>query len=154
MDHPSSEARVEPVLALLSARVHGHEVGGFAEIHAALAGVAGFDNGDGRMYIDLALGGLSPERLRRFQEDLMREELFAKLPFPTPRADALIAALEENGVRKGHQRALLRVLGRRGVPLEPEQLAIIVQCRDTGTLERWLDRLLVAGSLDEVFREP
>ncbi len=145
-----AEARAEPALALLSARVHGHEVGGFAVIHAALAGVAAFDNGDARMYIDLALGGLSPARLRRFQEDLMREQQASKLPFPTPRADALIAALEKYGEVKGMRFGLLRVLGRREVALEPEQLETIIECRDIKRLELWLDRAVTATTAAEV----
>jgi hypothetical protein len=152
IDRPD-EARA-PALALLSARVHGHEVGGFAVIQAALTGVAAFDNGDSRMYIDLALGGLSPEHLRRFQEDPMYEELFPKAPFPTPRADAFLAALEARFEARyicvGQQRALMRVLGRRGVALEPEQIEVIVECRDTETLERWIDRAATATTAAEV----
>ena len=131
--------------------MHGHEVGGFAVILAALAGLESFDKGDSRMYIDMALAGLSPERLRRFQEDLMRAHPIPMAPFPTPRADALIDAIGQWQAAVALQRALLRVLGRRGVALEPEQLEVILECRSHDRLESWIDRAATASMAVEVF---
>jgi hypothetical protein len=47
---------------------------------------------------------------------------------------------------------VLRVLDSRGVAVDDESRERIMQCTDTGQLEQWLDRALVATSVDEVLR--
>jgi hypothetical protein len=54
------------------------------------------------------------------------------------------------GLRSGEQRALKRVLARRG--LTPAQAAQIDSCTDLETLERWLDQSVTAATADEALR--
>ena len=130
--------------------MHGHEVGGFAVIIAALAGLEAFDNGGGRMYIEVAIAGLSPEHLSRFQEELMLTDVLPKAPFPTPKADQLIDYIEECGAKRATRRAIMRVFGARHVTLTPEQIAVIHACDALETLELWHEHAATAGSAAEV----
>jgi hypothetical protein len=56
----------------------------------------------------------------------------------------------DRGVEKGQRTTLLRQLTRRFGTL-PEPVAERVAGATPADIERWLDRILDAGSLDEVF---
>jgi hypothetical protein len=47
-------------------------------------------------------------------------------------------------------RAILRVLGTRGIPLSEAQRQEILSCQDLDRLNHWLDRAVVASSADEI----
>jgi hypothetical protein len=158
------EARAAPTLTLLSARAHGREVGGLAVVRAALEVLAGFDSAHFRMYIELALGKLTRQALRRFQEELMREHPQLKPPpfnYPTPILDELLenlaqwreAKAEVRGAITGKQQALLKVLGARAVELAPEQLERILECKTSDQLDAWLERAVTATTATELLGE-
>jgi hypothetical protein len=70
----------------------------------------------------------------------------------TPGSGSLIEETFLAGEAKGEARFVLRVLDSRGVAVDDESRERIMQCTDTGQLEQWLDRALVATSVDEVLR--
>ena len=158
-----AEARAAPALTLLSARAHGREVGGLVVVRAALAVLQGFDSGTLRMYIELALGKLTGRTLRRFQEELMREQ--SQFNYPTPVLDKLLEELAQwrearaeargkaLGAAEGRRQALLRVIGARGVSLAPEQLERILECRTIDQLDAWLGRAGTATTAAELLGE-
>jgi hypothetical protein len=47
-------------------------------------------------------------------------------------------------------RALLAILGARGITVSTEARACIDACKDNATLERWIVRAATAGSVEEV----
>jgi hypothetical protein len=51
-------------------------------------------------------------------------------------------------------RALLAVLGARGITVSPEARARIDACKDNATLERWIVHAATAGSVEEVLATP
>ena len=59
----------------------------------------------------------------------------------------------EEGLQEGQQKLLLRLLAKRFGTL-PEWVTARVMAAGVEDLERWSDRILDAGSLDEVFAEP
>jgi hypothetical protein len=59
----------------------------------------------------------------------------------------------ERGLQQGRQEVMQRLLQQRFGEL-PVAITQRITAAGADELERWLDRLLVAGDLDEVFREP
>ena len=57
------------------------------------------------------------------------------------------------GRAEGAARLLLRALRSRGLVVNAEAEQRIRACTELSTLERWLDRALVASSVDEVFED-
>ena len=61
----------------------------------------------------------------------------------------------EDGLRDGRveeaRKALLRVVSKRGFALNESQTAMVAQCSDLATLEKWLDRAVLASSVAEIF---
>jgi len=57
--------------------------------------------------------------------------------------------LEQTVRTEATRDSLLRVLVRRGFELSNQQRARITACRDSARLERWFDRAVTAGSVDE-----
>lgn len=57
------------------------------------------------------------------------------------------------GEAKGEAKAILRVLSARGVCVSDEVRERVTGCTDIVQLERWLDRAVVATSVDDVFRD-
>ena len=58
------------------------------------------------------------------------------------------------GKAEGEAAALLKILMRRGLRPTAEQRRRIVECTELSMLERWLDRSLSVGSVDELFTVP
>ncbi len=54
------------------------------------------------------------------------------------------------GTLEGEARALLRVLGRRGIVVDTETEARILATRDLDLLGRWLDRAVDAKTIADV----
>lgn len=57
------------------------------------------------------------------------------------------------GIEKGEARALLRLAERRFGPLAPDTRSLVERA-SLEQLERWLDRVLVANDLNELFADP
>jgi len=57
---------------------------------------------------------------------------------------------EAEGLAKGVVRALLTILGARGIPVSTEARARIDACKDNATLDRWIVRATTAASVEDV----
>lgn len=55
------------------------------------------------------------------------------------------------GYAKGWARSVLRVLERRGLRVPRSVREQVMSCTDIAVLENWLDRAVVAISIDDVF---
>lgn len=60
------------------------------------------------------------------------------------------AATEARGEARGTAKTLLWILAQRGLPWSEGQQRRIVECTDLPTLDGWLDRALLAASVDEL----
>ena len=54
------------------------------------------------------------------------------------------------GVVEGKVDTLLKLLSRRGLPVTDDQRGRISTCVDLAIVDGWLDRLLMASSVDEL----
>ncbi len=68
----------------------------------------------------------------------------------SPAFRALRLELEAIGEARGEKRALLRVLGARGLPVSESQRAHIESCTDVAALDGWLERAVSVASVDEL----
>lgn len=143
-DH--EQARREPQLAVLSVMAHGQ---GDVETAAAIAdaattAISQLPRDQRLLYSLLIQSNLSTAarkaiemhpRLEKFLTETQRQQL------QQSRAE---------GRAEGEAAALLKILARRGLELTPEQQRRITECTELAVLERWIDRSLSAGSIDEV----
>jgi hypothetical protein len=60
-------------------------------------------------------------------------------------------ASKAEGRVEGKAEAVLSVLGRRGLQVTDAQRTMVLACADVATLERWLDRAIVAERAEDVF---
>jgi len=58
------------------------------------------------------------------------------------------------GLAKGQARYVLRLLARRGIPVDAKARRRIQSCQDIRLLDQWFDRAWTASSLAEVLGEP
>ena len=63
----------------------------------------------------------------------------------------VLRMLRQEFERRGEATALLRLLAKRGFVVDEPVRARVLACQDSDQLDRWLDRVLTAASLDEVF---
>ncbi|HEX3473428.1 MAG TPA: hypothetical protein VHT91_00230 [Kofleriaceae bacterium] len=143
-DH--EQARREPQLAVLSVMAHGQ---GDVETATAIAdaattAISQLPKDQRLLYSLLIQSNLSTAarkaiemhpRLEKFLTETQRQQL------QQSRAE---------GRAEGEAAALLKILTRRGLELTPEQRRRITECTELAVLERWIDRSLSAGSIDEV----
>jgi hypothetical protein len=78
-------------------------------------------------------------RLEKFLTEAQRQQL------QQSRAEG-----RAQGRAEGEAAALLKILARRGLEPTPEQRRRITECTELAVLERWIDRSLSAGSIDEI----
>jgi len=57
------------------------------------------------------------------------------------------------GLAKGQARYVLRLLARRGIPVDAKARRRIRSCQDTRRLDQWFDRAWTASSVAEVLGE-
>jgi hypothetical protein len=142
------EIRQNMGMAVLSAILHGSGPHARTILKPLAAALGTLDQQTAARAGDLVENGLEDPETRKYWRMLMNETWF------TPGSGSLIEetflAGEAQGEAKGEARFVLRVLDSRGVPVDDESRERIMQCTDTGQLEQWLDRALVATSLDEV----
>jgi hypothetical protein len=63
----------------------------------------------------------------------------------------VLRMLRQEFERRGEATALLRLLAKRGFVVDKPVRERVLACQDSDQLDRWLDRVLTAASLDEVF---
>lgn len=58
---------------------------------------------------------------------------------------------EKRGEKRGEIKALLKLLGLRGIAVPAETRARIEGCTDSDLIDRWFTRAATASDIDEVF---
>ncbi len=144
------QARRLPELAVLSAAAHGSEPGAEHIALAALLAVRDLDSERELLYPDFILSHLGavaraalellmPPRGYEYQSDFARKYY----------GEGIAA-----GEIKGEARILLRQLRLKGFEVSLELQARVEGCKDLAQLDLWLERILPARSLADVFAEP
>lgn len=141
-DPVEAARRVE--LGMSSILAHGASEQAGAIAGSLLPALVGLDEDRGRLYLDLLPNSVN-QATRRALEAMMKgyeyQSEFAKRYVARGRAE-------------GEARALLAALRARVIPVPDATRARILSELDTERLERWVERAVVARSLDEVLDEP
>lgn len=141
------EARRAPELAVLSVAAHGREPGAEFIALAALTAVRGLDSARELLYPDF-IHAMLGDVARAALELLMNP---ATYQYQSEFARKYIALGKTEGKAEGKAEVLLKLLGLRGFTLPPELRARVESCQELATLDLWVERVLSATSLDDVF---
>ncbi|PYQ58389.1 MAG: hypothetical protein DMF53_20505, partial [Acidobacteria bacterium] len=158
------EAARSPELGVLSAMAHGETEQGVTIAAAVLPAVRGLDDDRVKLYCDLVYNSLN-EAARRALEEIMKgyeyQSDFAKKYVAQGRAEGRTEGRTEGlaeGITKGRTKeaahALLIVLRGRGLAVPDAARERILSQKDPERLERWLEKAIVADSVDAVLDEP
>jgi hypothetical protein len=141
-DPAEAARRVE--LGVLSAMAHGQSDEGLSVAKALLPAIDALDEERARFYYDLVYNSLN-EAARRALEEMMKgyeyQSDFAKKYVAQGRAEA-------------NAQAVLTALRVRSIAVTDEERARILAEKDLPTLERWIERSILAASVAEVLAEP
>jgi hypothetical protein len=148
------QARRMPELAVLSAAAHGHQPGAEHIAHAALLAVRDLDSEHSLVYPDFILARLG-EVARAALELLMPPKGYEyQSDFARKYYGEGIAAGIAAGEIKAEARILLKQLRLKGFEVSPELQSRVETCTDLAQLDLWIERILGAHSLADVFTEP
>jgi len=141
------EADRRPELGVLSAMVHGETEQGAAIAAAVLPAILKLDDDRARLYYDLLYNS--------FNEAVRREMLMIKgYEYQSDFAKKYVAQGRAEGRTQEAARNLLSVLRVRGIAVPDGARERILAETDPERLERWLDKAVVAASVNEVLDEP
>ncbi|MBO1285155.1 hypothetical protein G6W47_30545 [Streptomyces sp. CAI-21] len=141
-----AEAAEDLALAVLAAVTHAKEPDVGAILKALSAALRDVPEDVANPLAELTAQGLGKLPAADLWRNLMAVDLsFYKSP--------MVQEIREESRAEGEARALLRVLQSRGFRLSAELEQQVSGCRDTATLNRWLDRAVTAETLDEVFAQ-
>jgi hypothetical protein len=148
----TAEAARRPELAVLSALAHGASELGAAIAAAVLPAIQGLPEERARFYGDLVLNSLN-EAARRALEARMKgyeyQSEFAKKYVAQGRTEGRTEGRIEEAAR-----AVLTALRVRGIAVPEAARERILAQKEPETLERWLERAIVAASFAEVLDDP
>jgi hypothetical protein len=136
------------VLAVLSAVAHGKGPNGLAVVQAALVALGRLDREHAMVYFQIVWNGLRGP-MKRALEALVERQTEGKaalLPWEEHFRDFFMVV--------GEARALLTVLRARGIAVPDAARERIRAERDPERIERWLEKAVVAASVDEVLDDP
>jgi hypothetical protein len=147
------EARTNPALAVLSAGIHGSAPGGVPVVRAAFAALHALHPRETRSYNHLVFRALPAAQIQIIIEDLMQEVQQSQDDEADPFAgwNEFIAPYLERNTARTQATTLLRQLARRGFSVPDDTRLRVLACTDVARLEGWLDRVITANDLDEVF---
>lgn len=139
------QARRAPELAVLSVMVHAEEANAEDIGRAAVDAVRDLDRQRDKIYADVIaavlarVDGALLERVMgvsdyEYQSDVARQWF-------------------GDGMAKGKAETLLKLLQLKGFNLTEGQRERVLKCTDEAEVERWIERVLFARSLDEVFAD-
>jgi len=140
-----------PELGVLSVMAHGETERGTAIAAAVLPAILELDDDRGRLYYDLVYNFLN-EAARREMEMMKGYEYqsdFAKKYVAQGRAEGLTQGRAQEAAHN-----LLSVLRIRGIAVPDAARERILAQTDPERLERWLEKAVVAASVNEVLDEP
>ena len=135
-------ANAIPELAVLSAVAHGQGDSGEAIGRAAVSACKGLDDERQALYTDLVLASLN-EAARRALEAFMNLKNYEFQSEPARRWSSF-------GRKRERQQVLERLLAQKFGEL-PDDLRERIRQAEMDDLERWLDRVIPANRLDDVF---
>jgi hypothetical protein len=162
-------AEKEAELAVLSAVAHGNGPNGIAVLEAALAALEQLDLEHAAAYFQMIYTRLREPMQRALKALVMERQTENKASFP-PWMQQLIDRGKLDGLREGKldglregkldglregkldglREALLRLVARAGIALTEGDRARIRACDDSATLDRWVENVLGAKSIDDV----
>ncbi|MFO0756065.1 MAG: hypothetical protein U0359_06220 [Byssovorax sp.] len=148
-------AAERPELAVLSAMAHGEGSMGEAIGAAVLPAVAGLDDERARFYTDLVLNSLNEAARKALETKMKGYEYQSDFAKKYVAEGKTLGQAEGRALGRAEEaaRSLLTVLRVRGLAVSDVVRARILAERDTATLERWLERAVLAGSVGEVLGE-
>jgi len=142
------EAARRPELGVLSAMAHGETEQGATIAAAVLPAVRGLDDDRVKLYCDLVYNSLN-EAARRALEAIMKG-----YEYQSDFAKKYVAQGRAEGRTEEAAYALLTVLQARGLAVPDAVRERILSQKDRERLERWLEKAVVADSVDAVLDEP
>jgi hypothetical protein len=159
VDAALAEKEVE--LAVLSAVAHGNGPNGVAVLAAALVALGQLDHEHAAAYFQMIYNMLREPMRRALETLVMERQTESKATFPP-----FMQRLIDDGIQKGELKgkldglregkldglrdALLRLVARAGITLTEADRARILACDDDATLDRWVENVLGANSIDDV----
>src|SRR3954447_17418853 len=144
----SEEAARRPELGVLSAMAHGETEQGATIAAAVLPAIRELDADRTRLYYDLVYNSLN-EAARRALEAIMKG-----YEYQSDFAKKYVAQGRAEGRTEEAAYALLTVLQARGLAVPDAVRERILSQKDRERLERWLEKAVVADSVDAVLDEP
>lgn len=158
-------ARAAPELAVLSVAAHADEPGAEAIAFAALSAVYPLDDERGVIYPDFIIA-LLPLAARVALEKLMQSSRyefqtdFLRRAWQEGIAAGKAAGMTEGkaegkaeGRVEGKAEALLKLLRLKGFSFSDAERQRVLACTDEQRLDSWMDRVLAARDLGEVFAD-
>jgi hypothetical protein len=142
------EAARRPELAVLSAMAHGASELGAAIAAAVLPAIQQLPDERARFYGDLVLNSLN-EAARRALEAMMKG-----YEYQSDFAKKYVAQGRTEGRVEEAAHAVLTALRVRGIAVPEAARERILAQKEPETLERWLERAIVAASFAEVLDDP
>ncbi len=143
----TEDAIRRPELGVLSVMAHGETERGAAIAAAVLPAILKLDDDKGRLYYDLMYNFLN-EAARREIETMKGYE------YQSDFAKKYVAEGLTQGRTQEAARNLLSVLRVRGITVPDGVRERILAEADPERLERWLEKAVVAASVNEVLDEP
>jgi len=146
----AEEAVREVELSVLSAMVHGNSAEGLMAVQAAFLALGRLDREHEAVYFQL-IWNMLREPMRRALEALAMQQQTAGKAILPAFAQQLIERGKVDGFREGKVEALLRLVARAGIPLTESDRKRIQACADPALLDRWIENILGAKSMADVF---
>lgn len=146
-------AAASPHLAVLSALTHPPGAEGAEVLAVALEAAARLDPAQGAFYYDLVLSRLDDAARAALEAFMQQQEHkyvsdFARKYFAEGRVEG-----KAEGKAEGEALAVLRILKARGLYPTVAQEAQILGTTEPARLERWLDRVIDASSVDALLSD-
>lgn len=151
-DH--DEARRSPELAVLSVAAHGREPGAEHIALAAIAACHDLDSERSLLYPDFVLALLGKVARAALEQIMQSKNYEYQSDFVRKYFYGGKAEGRSEGRAEGKAELVLKLLRRKGFPVDAAVEARVTACHDDILLDTWAERLLTAADLDEVFAEP
>ncbi|MFS8071678.1 MAG: hypothetical protein ACMG6S_35360 [Byssovorax sp.] len=142
----ADEARREPALAVLSARVHGNGPGGLDVIQPAVAAMRSVDPALATKYFMLVYDALRGPMRAALEDLVMNQSHVERMKLP-PFLEKIAREREVQIEIK----AILKLVARNSLELTDDERARITSCTDLTTLDHWFDNAFTAKTAAELF---
>jgi hypothetical protein len=143
------QARALPALAVLSVAAHGQEPGAEAIGIPALLACRALDNELTNQYADCIYAWLNQDARQALEEHFKKMHGYE---YQSEFARRYVAEGRKEGHKEGQQELLSTLLDRKFGAL-PDWAQQRLRAASEADIDRWAERVLVAGTLDEVFAD-